>query len=100
VEEVNVNVHHLADAILGFYGERARVGGMAVNFSREEELMGTTGGVKRLAGRFDEAFVVIMGDALTDVDVREVVDFLRTAEPSPRSRSCALRLPRSTGSSS
>jgi mannose-1-phosphate guanylyltransferase len=37
--------------------------------------MGTAGGVKRLADRFDETFVVIMGDALTDVDVREIVDF-------------------------
>lgn len=75
VEEVHVNVHHLADAILDFYGEKARVDGMAVNFSREEKLMGTAGGVKRLADRFDETFVVIMGDALTDVDIREVVDF-------------------------
>jgi NDP-sugar pyrophosphorylase family protein len=75
VEEVHVNVHHLADTILGSYAERARVDGMSVNFSREEKLMGTAGGVKRLADRFDETFVVIMGDALTDVDVREVVDF-------------------------
>lgn len=37
--------------------------------------MGTAGGVKRIADRFDESFVVVMGDALTDVDVREVVAF-------------------------
>ena len=75
VQEVHVNVHHLADTILNFYGEGARVDGMAINFSREEELVGTAGGVKRLADRFDETFVVVMGDALTDVDVREVLDF-------------------------
>ena len=75
VEEVNVNVHHLADAILDSYGEQASVSGMDINFSHEEELMGTAGGVKCLADRFDETFVVVMGDALTDVDVREVVDF-------------------------
>jgi NDP-sugar pyrophosphorylase family protein len=39
--------------------------------------MGTAGGVKRLADRFDETFVVVMGDALTDIDVREVVSFHR-----------------------
>lgn len=75
VEEVHVNVHHLAEAILRYYGEEPRVDGMAVRFAREDELMGTAGGVKRLADRFDETFVVVMGDALTDIDVREVVSF-------------------------
>ncbi len=75
VEEAYVNVHHLADVILGRYGERDRVDGMTVNFVRENKLMGTAGGVKHISDRFDETFVVIMGDALTDVDVREVVAF-------------------------
>lgn len=75
VEEANVNAHHLADSILERYGEGSRVGGMEINVAYEEELLGTAGGVKRLAERFDDTFVVVMGDALTDVDVREVVEF-------------------------
>jgi len=75
VQEVNVNVFHLAESILGCYGERSLVDGMSVNVSREERLMGTAGGVKRLAESFDDTFVVVMGDALTDIDVREVVAF-------------------------
>jgi mannose-1-phosphate guanylyltransferase len=75
VGETHVNVHCLADAILGHYGREAKVDGMNVSFHREEQLMGTAGGVKNVAEAFDETFVVIMGDALTDVDVREVVDF-------------------------
>ncbi len=75
IDEVRVNVHYLADTILGFYGEKPQVNGMGVNFHREERLMGTAGGVKRLADPLDETFVVIMGDALTDVDIREVVGF-------------------------
>lgn len=75
IEESHVNAHHLADAILDRYGEKSRVGDMEVNVSYEEKLLGTAGGVKRLAGRFDDTFVVVMGDALTDVDVREVVEF-------------------------
>jgi mannose-1-phosphate guanylyltransferase len=77
VGEVHVNVHHLADAILGAYGTATHVNGARVCITREEQLMGTAGGVKRIADRFDETFVVIMGDALTDVDVREVVAFHR-----------------------
>ena len=75
VDEIHVNVHYLADAILAPYGREARVGGAKVLFHEEEELMGTAGGVKRLSHHFDDTFVVVMGDALTDVDVREVVAF-------------------------
>jgi mannose-1-phosphate guanylyltransferase len=75
LEEVHVNVHYLADAILNTYGHSTSVGGMKVRITCEDELMGTAGSVKRIANRFGETFVVIMGDALTDIDVREVVSF-------------------------
>lgn len=77
VSEAHVNVKYLADALLGAYGESLRVGGMSVYLSREEELTGTAGGVKRLEEHFDETFVVVSGDALTDVNVREMVDLHR-----------------------
>ena len=32
-------------------------------------------GIKRVSDRFDETFVVIMGDTLTDIDIREVISF-------------------------
>ena len=75
IEEVHVNIHYLAQVILAHYGETTVVDDMPVHFSREEQLAGTAGGVKRLADRFDETLVVVMGDALTDVDVRELVAF-------------------------
>ena len=75
VEEVHVNVYYLADALLNTYGEKSRVNGMKVYLSREEELLGTAGGVKRLSENFDDTFVVVSGDALTDVDVRDLVAF-------------------------
>ena len=75
VEEVHVNVYHLAETILDHYGWETWMNGMTVNFTREDELMGTAGGVRRVSERFDETFIVIMGDALTDVDLRKVVAF-------------------------
>jgi NDP-sugar pyrophosphorylase family protein len=80
IDEVHVNVHYLADAILGYYGDRTSTNGTAIHFAREDRLMGTAGGVKRLGDHFDETFVVVMGDALTDVDLREVVAFHKERE--------------------
>ena len=77
IDEVHVNVHYLADALLEAYGEESRVNGMKIRLSREDELLGTAGGVKRLADHFDDTFVVISGDALTDVDIGELVRFHR-----------------------
>src|SRR5918997_5722032 len=75
VGEVYANVHYLADALLKTYGEEAFINGMSVRLSREERLLGTAGGVKRLAKHFDETFVVVSGDALTDIDVKDLVAF-------------------------
>jgi mannose-1-phosphate guanylyltransferase len=80
VTEARVNVHYLADTLLGTYSEESRVNGMSVRLVREEELSGTAGGVKNLAGitpadEFDETFVVVSGDALTDVDIKDLVAF-------------------------
>jgi len=80
VAEVYVNVHYLADALLKAYGEVSRINGMTVHLLRERELTGTAGGVKHLAkvaptGAFEETFVVISGDALTDIDIKDLVAF-------------------------
>ena len=74
-EEVHVNIHYLAQVMLDRYGETTVVDGMPIRFSCEERLAGTAGGVRRLAHRFDDTFVVIMGDALTDVNLPELVAF-------------------------
>ncbi len=75
IREIYVNVYYLADALLGVYGEETRINGAVIRLSREEQLMGTAGDVKRLAENFDDTFLVVMGDALTDVDVRKIVTF-------------------------
>lgn len=76
ITEANANVFYLADALLAAYGEESHVNGMSVRLSREEELLGTAGGVKRLQRSFEGGtFVVVSGDALTDVDLGELVSF-------------------------
>ena len=77
VDEVHVNIHYLADALLEAYGEESQRDGMKVNLNREDELLGTAGGVKRLAEQFDDTFVIVSGDALTDIDIGALVGFHR-----------------------
>ena len=61
--EVIANLHHFADAIRDYFGDR-------VTYSFEPELLGTAGGVRNCKDFFaGETFLVISGDALTDIDV-------------------------------
>jgi mannose-1-phosphate guanylyltransferase len=62
-ESVIANLHYFPESIREYFGER-------ISYRFEEELLGTAGGVRACADFFgDEPFLVISGDALTDIDL-------------------------------
>jgi mannose-1-phosphate guanylyltransferase/mannose-1-phosphate guanylyltransferase/phosphomannomutase len=63
IEQVIANLHYFPESIREYFGER-------ISYRYEEELLGTAGGVRACADFFgDEPFLVISGDALTDIDL-------------------------------
>ena len=63
ISEVIANLHYFPESIREHFGER-------IEYRFEEELLGTAGGVRACAEFFgDDAFLVISGDALTDIDL-------------------------------
>src|SRR5437660_11885451 len=63
-EQVIANLHYFEHSIREYFGER-------IAYSYEPELLGTAGGVRQCADFFGaEPFLVIPGDALTDLDLR------------------------------
>jgi NDP-sugar pyrophosphorylase family protein len=66
------NLHYQADCISSYFGDGQALG-VSMNYSREDELMGTAGGVKRCDWFLDNTFVIVSGDALTDIDLAELV---------------------------
>jgi len=62
-EQVVANLHYFPDSIREHFGER-------LTYRYEPELLGTAGGVRACASFFgEESFLVISGDALTDIDL-------------------------------
>jgi mannose-1-phosphate guanylyltransferase len=60
---VIANLHYFPETIREHFGER-------ISYRFEQELLGTAGGVRACAEFFgDEPFLVISGDALTDIDL-------------------------------
>ncbi len=71
--EVVLNLHHLPEAITGYLGDGSSVG-LDIRYSYEPELLGTAGGVKKNEDFLGTGtFLIMSGDALTDIDLTGLV---------------------------
>ncbi|MGE5507704.1 MAG: sugar phosphate nucleotidyltransferase [Chitinophagales bacterium] len=76
VTEVVANLWYRPESITSYFGDGQSFGAR-LTYSKEDTLLGTAGGVKRVAGFFDGTFLVIAGDALTDIDLGAMLAFHR-----------------------
>jgi NDP-sugar pyrophosphorylase family protein len=75
IDEIGINLYYQGDKIVDYLGDGAQFG-VKVEYSREEKLLGTAGGVKRLESFFQAGpFVLVYGDVLTDFNLRKMIDF-------------------------
>jgi mannose-1-phosphate guanylyltransferase len=73
ITQVAANLWYLPDKIQSYFGDGSKFG-VELCYSPEKDLMGTAGGVKKLESFLDETFVVISGDALTDMDLQALIN--------------------------
>jgi mannose-1-phosphate guanylyltransferase len=70
--EVIANLHWFPETIRGHFGDGSGLG-LDLAYSEEPELLGTAGGVRNvrefLAGGGEDSFLVMAGDALSDIDL-------------------------------
>ncbi len=72
VRQVAINLCHLGPKILDFCSDGSRFD-LRITYSQEEAPLGTAGGVKRMAGFFDQTFIVVYGDVLTNLDLSRMM---------------------------
>jgi mannose-1-phosphate guanylyltransferase / phosphomannomutase len=74
-EETVVTVQFLAALVRNYFGDGEEIG-MSLQYATEEMPLGTAGSVKNAEDALrDDAFLVISGDALTDMDLSEMCRF-------------------------
>lgn len=71
-ERLTIVTGHLAELIEAFFGDGERYG-IAIDYYREDEPLGTVGALALLDG-LDEDFLVMNGDVLTDLAYGEFLD--------------------------
>jgi len=72
--EAIANLHWFPETIEGHFGDGASFG-LELSYSHEEKLLGTAGGVRKAAGFLGDSFLVVAGDALTDLDFGAMREF-------------------------
>jgi mannose-1-phosphate guanylyltransferase/mannose-1-phosphate guanylyltransferase/phosphomannomutase len=72
--ETIANLHWFPETIEGHFGDGSEFG-VDLSYSREEALLGTAGGVRNVADFLGDSFLVVAGDALTDIDFGSMRDF-------------------------
>jgi len=91
VTQISINLHHHARVVIDHFGDGSQFG-VPIAYSVEDTLLGTAGGVKRMARTFEEAFVVVYGDVLTDFDLEEFVALHASAPAEPHVSLCLYRV--------
>ena len=87
-DDVVANLHYFPDLIREHFGDGSRQG-VSSSTRYEQELLGTAGGVRNVRDHFGgETFLIISGDALTDIDLTALWrGATRRRAASPRWRS-------------
>lgn len=75
------NLHYYPDTIRDYFGDGSDFG-VNLEYNLEPELLGTAGGVRAVADSLTaggEPFLIISGDALTDIDLSKLVERHKSA---------------------
>jgi len=74
VDEAVINLHWQPESIRGVIGNGQRLG-VKVNYSEEQLILGTAGGLKKAEAHFQGGgtFILINGDFITDCDLTAVI---------------------------
>ncbi len=80
VTDIVVTLYYLADEIEGYFGDGSELG-VNLIYTVEDTPLGTAGSVKKAEEYLkDDTFIIVSGDALTDMDVDKALAFHREKE--------------------
>ncbi len=76
IEEVYLTVGYKKEQIKRYFGDGSRFG-LRVHYVEEDQPRNTAGSVLPLKGKLNEPFFVLMGDHLTNINLREMMEYHR-----------------------
>ncbi|MBI5078405.1 nucleotidyltransferase family protein, partial [Candidatus Saganbacteria bacterium] len=79
--DITANIHYHPEQIENYFGDGSAFG-VNLSYSFEEELLGTAGGIKRMARAacVSDTFLVLSSDALTDINLGRLAAYHKEKE--------------------
>jgi mannose-1-phosphate guanylyltransferase/phosphomannomutase len=74
IVDIVATLQFLSPLIKTYFGDGADLG-VHISYATEESPLGTAGSVKNVQQHIDDTFIVISGDALTDIDLTKAIEF-------------------------
>lgn len=74
IRSIGVTVAYLPQIIMDYFSDGSSYG-VKLNYFIEETPLGTGGSVRNTGDFFDDTFIVMSGDSLTDLDLKKALEF-------------------------
>ncbi len=74
ITDVVATLQYRAEIIQSYFRTGSKLG-MDISYSVEDVPLGTAGGVRLAGDKLNETFIVISGDALTDFNLKPIIDY-------------------------
>lgn len=74
LKDIIVTVGHLAELIINFFGDGSKLG-VSIKYSREDQPLGTAGGLGLIKEELKETFLMINGDTLTTLSFSDLTNY-------------------------
>ena len=76
IRDIIINVHHFSEQVINFIATNNNFG-INIEFSKENELLDTGGGLKKASWFFDDnaPFLLYSVDVISDINISEMLDF-------------------------
>ncbi len=74
IDHLIINLHYLPDKITSYFGN-GKKWGVSIDYSFEEEPMGTAGALKKVAPMITDDTLVLYGDVICNEDYNSLIDF-------------------------
>lgn len=73
ITDIIIAVGHLGELIMNFFGDGTKLG-VNIKYSREEQPLGTAGGLGLIKDELKDTFLMINGDTLTTLNFSDLTD--------------------------